>query len=204
VIFSSRRKTRLDLLEEPVSGTGIETLRLADDEDKTPTGWSADGRFLLYTMSGAASKTKSADIWVLPMEGGARFSADTRWVAYAANESSADRTDVYVVPFQHEGAKMRVSKAGGAAPQWRRGDKELLFVAPDNTVMSAEIEATVGEIRVKEVKALFRPPMVGATGYGSRWDVSSDSQKFLVNVVQEVDSSVPLTVVVNWPADLKK
>jgi hypothetical protein len=34
--------------------------------------------------------------------------------------------------------------------------------------------------------------------------VSADGQRFLVNTVAEEAAHVPITVVVNWPAGLKK
>jgi hypothetical protein len=37
-----------------------------------------------------------------------------------------------------------------------------------------------------------------------RWDIAPDGKRFLMNVVGENTTSVPLTVVTNWTAGLKK
>jgi hypothetical protein len=53
-------------------------------------------------------------------------------------------------------------------------------------------------LRAGTPKPLFRLPE-GA----SSWDVSSDEERFLVNVPVIKSSSVPLSVVANWSAALK-
>ncbi|HUR98564.1 MAG TPA: hypothetical protein VMZ26_10915, partial [Pyrinomonadaceae bacterium] len=64
-----------------------------------PTDWSRDGKYIIYTLN---EPTVQRDVWVLPMTGdgkpfpflktqsnefGARFSPDTRYVAFASDES---------------------------------------------------------------------------------------------------------------------
>jgi len=41
-------------------------------------------------------------------------------------------------------------------------------------------------------------------GLGNAYDVSADGQRFLVNTLVEESTSAPITLVVNWPALLKK
>ena len=48
LVFVSNRKGTLDLYEKPASGGGTEEPLLVTPEDKVPTDWSLDGRFLLY------------------------------------------------------------------------------------------------------------------------------------------------------------
>ena len=48
IIFSSTRKGQLDLYQKQASGAGGDRLLLETAEDKVPTDWSADGKFLLY------------------------------------------------------------------------------------------------------------------------------------------------------------
>jgi hypothetical protein len=42
------------------------------------------------------------------------------------------------------------------------------------------------------------------SGRGYPYDVSLDGRRFLVNVPVENTASVPMTLVVNWPALMKK
>jgi eukaryotic-like serine/threonine-protein kinase len=130
IAFASNRDGAFDLYQKLTSGAKDEELLLKSPEDKYPTSWSRDGRFLLYTAVGP--KTKEA-IWALPLKGdqkpfpllraeynaeGGQFSPDGRWVAYSSQESG--REEVYVRPFspappaaQTQGGKWQVSAAGG-------------------------------------------------------------------------------------------
>jgi hypothetical protein len=64
--------------------------------------------------------------------------------------------------------------------------------------MSVEIEPGQ-DLRVGATRALFQLPD-GAFGL----DVTADGERFLVNAPVIKSSSVPLSVVVNWTAGLKK
>jgi hypothetical protein len=50
---------------------------------------------------------------------------------------------------------------------------------------------------------LFQTGIERTTGYAShQYDVSSDGQRFLINAAETTAS--PLTVVVNWPASIRR
>src|SRR4029450_7561538 len=153
----------------------------------------------------------SWDLWVLPlfgdrkpfrfiqspsMEAGSQFSPDGRWLAYNSNESG--ESEVYVVPFPGPGGKVRISTVRGDNARWRRDGKEIFFLA-GNTLMAAGVTANGSRFDVGTVQRLFEVPMVG--GYWP-YDVSPDGQRFLVNALE--GEVAPLTIVVNWPAGLKK
>ena len=59
-------KGDFDLYRKAVDSVGAEELLYADDLNKRPTSWSADGKLLLYDAIGPNSKT-GQDIWVLPL-----------------------------------------------------------------------------------------------------------------------------------------
>ncbi len=129
IVFNSTRSGPADLYIKAADGSGEERLLFKSGEPKTPTSWSKDGRFLVFTSVG--SKTLG-DVWALPMQGEAKpvsivqtqffeglgqFSPDGRWIAYTSGESGAP--EVYVRPFSSEasagatGAKWMVSKGTG-------------------------------------------------------------------------------------------
>ena len=58
-----------DLYQKLTSGAGVEERLVASDQVKTPTSWSADGRFLLYL---SVDPQTNADLWVVPMVGGSQ------------------------------------------------------------------------------------------------------------------------------------
>ena len=135
IAFSSNRGGQMDLYIKPADGSGEEKLLLKTDEPKSEERWTKDGRFLLFTSTGAKT---AQDMWALPfpgeakpvsllqtqfVEAGARVSPDGRWLAYVSNESSL--VDVYVRPFAPDapagsGAKWLVSKGGGLRPSGGR------------------------------------------------------------------------------------
>ena len=66
IAFRSNRSGVYDLYAKDANGVGDEELLVKSPHDKIPTGWSPDGRFLVYYEFDPKTK---ADIWVLPLEG---------------------------------------------------------------------------------------------------------------------------------------
>jgi Tol biopolymer transport system component len=211
VVFRSSRKGPDDLYMKDASGAGNDELLFESAENKVATSWSADGKFLLFDSNNAKTRR---DIWVLPMTGDrkpyiflqtdyqeneAMFSPDGHWVAYRSNESGRD--EIYVKPFPGPAGRWQVSTGGGTRPKWRRDGKEILYLADDDKIMAAEIRVKGMAIEVGAVKPLFqlRPQRPG-----SIFDATSDGQRFLVNTAVVEQSSSPVTLVVNWPAGIKK
>jgi dipeptidyl aminopeptidase/acylaminoacyl peptidase len=152
------------------------------------------------------------DLWILPLFGDrkpfpflntpsyekeVRFSPDGRWLAYVSDESG--KNEVYIQSFQKSGEKRTISTAGGSQPVWRRDGKELFYLAADNRLMVVPVK--VGSSFESGVPAaLFRIDPAVEHAY----DVTSDGQRFLVNTNVTRAESLPITVVVNWTASLKR
>jgi eukaryotic-like serine/threonine-protein kinase len=112
-----------------------------------------------------------------------------------------------VTPFPDRSGKWQVSTAGGHWPRWRRDGKELFYLAPDNTLMAAGVSVQGGAFQVGAVQPLFeiQPRVLAHTGFiGYGYDVSADGQRFLVNTLVDEASSDPITLLVNWPALLRR
>jgi Tol biopolymer transport system component len=210
VVFASRTKGHQDLYQKASNGAGPEDVLLASDVNKWPESWSPDGQFLLYN-TGEAKSNQYYDIWVLPLVGerkprpfiespfidvASQFSPDGHWVAYNSNETG--RSEVYVVPFPGPGGRVRISTAGGDNARWRRDGKEIFYLAGE-TLMAAAVTANGSRFDVGAVQRLFEVPVVDGVW---PYDVSANGQRFLVNVLE--GAVPPLTIVVNWPAGLKK
>jgi Tol biopolymer transport system component len=216
IVFNSTRTGRLDLYQKPSSGSGADELFLAEGNfGKFPYGWSPDGRFFLYA-SAAGTPGTGNDLYVLPLfgdrkpfvflqtrfnEAWARFSPDGRWVAYRSDESG--RGEVYVTSFPKPGGKWQISTGGGNIARWRRDGREIFYLAPDNKLMAAQVNGQGPGVEVGPVRMLFQ---TRAKTIDTRYayDVSADGQRFLVITPVEQTTSAPLTLVVNWPALLKK
>jgi hypothetical protein len=125
---------------------------------------------------------------------------------YKATDTRLDR----IQPFPGPGGKIQVSSTGGIDPRWRRDGRELFFVAADGKLMAAPIEITADgqTLNPGAPVALFQTQLATGANITIGWltkpqyAVASDG-RFLMNVA--VDTPVePITVVLNWDAELKK
>ncbi len=222
IAFFSSRDGPFNLYQKPASGAGEEELLLKTKGAKWATDWSRDGRFLLYREMD--SKTRG-DLWVLPLAGetknaerkpmpflrtefdeaDGRFSPDGKWVAYNSNESG--RYEIYVREFSPgqpaSGGKWQVSTGGGAEPRWRRDGKELFYLAPDGKLMAVEVKAGAG-LEVGIPRPLFQTRVSLGGILAARYAVTRDGQRFLIISEAAEAFGEPATVILNWPAALKK
>jgi Tol biopolymer transport system component len=212
VVFSSMREGLPNLYQKLSSGAGGEELLLKTEDAKWATDWAPDGRHVLY----AAQGRQNSDLWVLPLfgerrpepfartdfsEGGGRFSPDGRWIAYTSNESG--RFEVYVQSFPATGGKWQVSSGGGGSPRWRRDGRELFYLSADGKLMAVEVDGGADTFEAGVPMPLFEPRVVSISG-DSPYDVAADGRRFLIKVPVEENAPAPVTVVLNWTADLKR
>jgi len=204
---------RSEVFDKKSNGEGQNEPLDVTADNKAPTDWSPDGRFLLLDYDFSAL----SQLYVLPLTGDRKpypfsksqfpqrsghFSPDGRWVAYSSRESGRD--EVYVAPFPGPGGKWQVSSAGGRMPRWRRDGRELFFISEDDTLMAAEVETKQGKVDVKSVHPLFHINVAPeATERAGSYDVAADGTRFVVNANSD-ENPAPITLVLNWPADLKK
>jgi len=215
-----------DLYLKPASGTGQdEPLLGVANRRRFLSQWSRDGRFVVYTHEDP--KTKQ-DIWVLPMDGVAerkpspflrsefnelhgQLSPDSRWMAYTSDESG--QREVYVRPFPGAEFQRKISIAGGEQPRWRPDGQELFFVGKDEKMMAVAVKAVAASgpgakssFEPGTPRPLFETHLPGpGRSMLLEYDVTADGRRFLLpNAVGGPISVPPLTVVVNWDAELKK
>ena len=213
IFFGSAARGLMDLYEKPSGGAAEPRLVYSSSEDKFPTDWSHDGRYLVFHTFG---KDGAWDVWVAPTDGrkpfpflGSRFtevqgrlSPDGRWMAYSSDESG--RFEVYVTDFPGKRGRWQVSTEGGQQPSWRGDGKELFYVTPDQALMGVAVRAAdvfVASPPVALFKANF-PPAVPA--YWHYYVPSADGQRFLVTALRSDAAAAPINVVLNWTAGLKK
>jgi hypothetical protein len=183
-------------------GSGDDTL-VAGGIGGMPNDWSADGRFLLYEDTRKLFlqplSDKAAPIAVGSRSGSSRegrLSPDGRSIAYVSDESG--RSEVYLQPMPPATGRVKVSQNGGTLPRWSRGTGELFFVSNGAlTVASVAPDRSVGvPQKLFELQGLF-----GTLDY----EVTADGQKFIVTgALRDELPNVPITVVLNWWADLVK
>jgi Tol biopolymer transport system component len=220
--YGSTRKGTLDVYQRAsTGGAGQEQALLEGPGNQYLTSWSPDGRFLMYFNGTGGSPRTLQDLWVLPVVGAhkptafvqteaseaeGRFSPDGRWVAYSSDESG--RVEIYVAPFPGPGEKWQVSTSGGTQPRWRRDGKELFYLSLDNKVIAADVNGQAAAFTIGAVQTLFDARAItlpyGQYSPGYCYDVSPDGQRFLINTAEGQTGAIPITLVVNWTAGLKK
>jgi len=209
IAFQSNRTGVSDLYVKAASGAGGDQVLLSTPQDKAPSDWSRDGRFLLYRNTDPKT---GYDLWALSMTGDRKafpvvqtefeerdgqFSPDGEWLAYQSNESG--RFEIYVQPFPGPGGKWQVSSNGGAQVRWRPDAKELFYIGLDGRLMAVPIRFAGGEPEIGTPAPLFTTRLGGAVqGIAKQqYIVSADGQRFLVNTVAD-EAASPITVILNW------
>jgi hypothetical protein len=138
-------------------------------------------------------------------ETGGEYSRDGRWLAYVSDESG--RNEVYVTSFPELHDTTRISKAGGMQPEWRHDGSELFYRTLDRKLMGVPTKAGA-TFDAGNPHVLFElppePPRWMQGGVDQRvYAPSADGQRFLIGVPVGEGTSTPITVVVNWDAELK-
>ncbi len=234
IVFASRRNASWGLFQKPFDSSGSADELVVDTEfGSSPTSWSPDGTFFVYTRPDPQT---SADIWLLPLTGdrkpaafaqepfveaGGRVSPDGRWIAYQSNETG--RMEVYVRSFPSGAGKRTISTGAAVQPRWRRDGKELFYIEAEGRqsgapvqpfrIMSVAVDPADAAFKAGVPSPLFTTPMISGAGAGNvpfvTYDVSSDGQRFLITrppTTSAAASPAPeaITVVLNWLQAIRK
>ena len=214
IVFSTLRDGPPNLYQKVSSSAGNDEALFKSSVAKLSFDWSRDGRYILY---GVVDPKTSWDLWVVPLddtskpvpflqtnfdEQRAKFSPNGRWVAYVSNESGTN--EVCVRPFPVTPGKWQVSTAGGEQPRWRRNGKELFYLSADNKLMSVEVNTDGPTFEHRTPTALFGTRVGGIDTPGNYYSVTTDGQRFILNNLVAEAAYTPITVVLNWTADLKR
>jgi len=172
--------------------------------------WSPDEKYLLLGQRGSRMTLFALDGSQKPIPVGSR-NAGSRWgrispdgksIAFTSNESGP--SEIYVQPMPPAaGYPKKVSVNGGQSPRWRGDGKELFFVSTDAEMMAVDV--TPDPVFSAGVPhRLFQlnstDPIVLAN-----YEVRQDGQQFLIFVpTQRGTQDLPITVVLNWWAELRQ
>jgi Tol biopolymer transport system component len=221
IVFRTNRNGPTELFAKSAGGGGNEEVVLKyetqhaagiDTPNLVCSDWSPDGRYLIASLP---QQTTGDDLWLIPLGGDkkpfkflgppsdqihASFSPDGHFVAYSSNESG--RFQVYVQTFPLSDRKWPVSTDGGYEPRWRGDGHEIYYLSEDRKLMAVSVGAGP-TFDIPKLLFQTRVPE-GITSRRTHYVPSRDGQRFLVNT-QSLDASPsPITVVLNWQAELKK
>ena len=201
------------------SGGGQDELLLSPKDDRgvpvsmTWPEWSPDGHYLMYIQQSGPS---GAAVWVKPTSGdaqaqlivkpetptgkvtNARISSDSKWLAYSADDGGKE--EVYVTSFPSGKGRWQITREGGTFPVWRKDGKEIYYIGYDSNLYAVSINLGASEVQVGTLQNLFNLRNVFALG--SPYDAAPDGKRFLV-LTQPAATAQPMTLVLNWTADLK-
>ena len=134
-----------------------------------------------------------------------QFSPDGRWLAFSG--AATGQTELYVQ--RVEGVKLlggpvRVSEDGGDRPLWRPDGGELFFLK-GRTLMAVEFRGQ-NDRPAGTPRALFTLALSasGSLGYGRKYAVAPDGQRFLAIVPAATQAPHPATVILNWRESLER
>ncbi len=216
IAFSSLREPPPQLFELNANSAGTEKLLLKTNVPKTASAWSSDGSLLFYD---STDPQTGGDVWALPLAGKAEpypvvrtaadehygtLAPDGRWLAYISNETGA--YEVYVEAFPATGFKRQVSTQGGFEPYWRRDGKELFYMAPTRILMAVGVKSTATTVEVSPPQELFatRIKWMEIQAVAHHYAAAPDGQRFLISSATDNARLVPVTIVLNWFAALRK
>lgn len=183
-----------------------------------PACWSPDGKYIVYTKRGVKSRL---DLYAIALDGEKKeipllnstfderspaLSPDGKWLAYDADDTG--NSEIYVQPFSPNSNgtpdRKRISTTGGRMAVWSRDGNELFFIATDGQMMSTTLKVNGGSFEFAPPKALFTTRMLSSFGSVHEFDISPDGQRFLIGILIGDTKAPPPTVILNWPAMLKK
>jgi serine/threonine protein kinase len=210
VVFSSSRKKTFDLYLKTADGAQEESaIEATPAEDKYPSAWSRDGKYILYT--------RGTNLWLLTFHGfksqlflkapsamkNGQFSPDGKWVAYASNESG--KWEIYITSFPDAHGKWQVSNGGGDQPRWRGDGKEIFYLGADGKIWAVTVKEGANFNPGAPV-ALFQANQRTLVGTSEllAYDVTQDGHRFLINTRVKNGEIQPMSVVLNWDAESKK
>jgi Tol biopolymer transport system component len=207
IAFYSARDNGRGIYQRAINGNEDQPL---DMGAKRPTDWSHDGRYIIETVADPKNRN---DIWILPTFGDkkafpylntefaedhGRLSPNGMWLAYVSTETG--RAEVYADSFPMRGNKRKISRDGGNLPVWSRDGKSLFYFALDyRSLMEVDVNSGA-KFEAGVPKMLLSARQAGS---GAWFDMDKDG-RFLIPVQREEAPVRPITVLVDWPAAMKK
>jgi Tol biopolymer transport system component len=197
ITFGGTIAGKSGLYTVPADGSAKPELLLATATPPSPSSWSPDGKWLLYSESPDGKATR---IFMLPVSGGVagkpaplhdtdayeadgEISPDGKWVAYVSAESG--QQEIYVHPFPGPGGKERVSTAGGNSVRWSRSGRELFYMirsGGEPGILSVDFQTT------PSVHVGLPTPLVKAF-FGTTWDPAPDGKRFMIEQIPGAEAT---------------
>jgi len=209
IIYSSLRNEDWNIYRQNLIRPGEEELLLSIRGRSAAYDWSSDNKFIIYGKRD--SLRMDVDLWIYPLTGDhqpypflntefqemdARISPDSKWIAYASDQSGDD--EVYLRLLDGDGTRSwKISTTGGSLPRWGRNMNELFFIDANNMMTIASLQFRNNEVEVAGYRSLFTVPT-----FHENYDVSPDGETFVFSRFLEQKDFPPISLITNWQAGL--
>ena len=208
--FISNRDDHFKVYRKAVSGTRPAETVLDLGQDVLIWDLSADGRYLLLSITGegtfndlyVADLTGEEDLRLLLASEGedaaARFSPDGRWISYWTTRSGVGQ--VFIAPWPGLEYTRQVSTESGTWQYWTADSRELVFQDGSGSLYASSVATEDGVLRLGAPELLFVHR--GMQFAGPLVDMTPDAQRFLA--VMSIDAVPPdfADLIIDWPAML--
>ena len=220
IVYSSSRAGYPEIFWRAADGTGSEERLLArakDSLDLRASGWSADGKQLLFTevpaniqnAIGQIAIERPSDVRMLLQNSFNNdfpaVSPDGSWIAYHSNLSG--RTEIYVERYPQLENRQLISTGGGRLPLWSRDGKELFFSSLDGRQMFAVVVQSGTTFVAGRPQVLFETGMLRQTAGSRPYDIAPDGRFVIIHSGQTEaagDAASAMILVQNWFEELKR
>ncbi|HZN64475.1 MAG TPA: protein kinase [Tepidisphaeraceae bacterium] len=169
--------------------------------------WSADGRWIAYSLTPGGSTSR--DVWLLDLETkkaspfaaaadaderSPRFSPNGNWVAFVSNESG--NREVYIKPLLAGKAARQVSTgSGGDRPEWTSDGRKLYYRGKGGLYLAPIAPNWADGTRPALV---FRKQFGQSDSDLSDYAVAPDGRLLVVEPSERGPTVSQVTVVLNW------
>jgi hypothetical protein len=134
-------------------------------------------------------------------EGNFAISPDSRWIAYASDETGQYR--VYVSPFPNvSDGRTIVSLQTGASARWSRDGRELYYKEINGDFIAAEVITRDGGFRIGERVVLFQVTGFDSDPNHAYYDVHPDG-RFLMVQLGAMAAGDGLIIVENFAEEIE-
>ena len=194
-----------DIVVRPADHSAPEQLLIAATTERAPSGWSPDGKFIVFIEHEQPPANKYS-IWTIPVGGPAAgpllflrtsfshsqgvLSPDGKWMAYWSNQ--AGPMEVFVSDYPDHRWTYQVSNHGGERPLWRSDGRELFFLDHLRRVVVSPVTKTGSGLTFGKPQILFQGQ---STFWGSPF-ATVDGRRFLAIHTPTPQPSGPQSLVV--------
>jgi serine/threonine-protein kinase len=200
-------------------GTAEMLVREEKGESLAPGAWTPDGKMYVYSRNSYLRMDIESGIWAVgrengrqarhlfstdPLRGGAAFSPDGRWMAYASSESG--QSEIYVQPFPDGGERYQVSTDGGNKPLWSPDGRVIYYRSKTKDQTWAVPVSTTPRFRTGAARLINDGSYAeGIWEVVPNYDIAPDGSSFvMIKPDERWRMATEIRVVFNWFDELER